>query len=504
MGWNRLKAAALSLLVTAFLVGFLPPALGQITEPPDGIFGEYRRRARDWWDEFNRFRMEQGLPSMVWSEKMYIVLVEYAKEIRKFDPDADGLPSPAERPTRRARRVHKWNISFMDNPSTSYKETYSARESIERFGGVKLIRSIRDANQNVGAVAIVERKNKKEVYVVEAVSRLNIEKIIDVQQKVSMANAFLSMSDQAERLRAVKELAVLGDISTIFILFPLLRDKNPDVAREAMRGLSLLRDPCLVEPLISYMYVVEGDMKSRIAGHLAALTGRKDLGTDHLKWRRWWEQQSGVLPEKKPVKPIVAPGKTDLNEDEIDELVGNFRKQYKEADGMGKVDAIRSIAAVKHKKVAKALLSGLGSRDPMVRKAAAEALKTQADKSTTGKLVTALAKEVQEDIKILLIEALGEIGDPRAVPAITKDLVRPGQPAVTKAKIVALGKIRDKRCIEALIDFMWKWGRGSRDFRRELHTALTTLTGKDYGNDRRAWKDWWERTKKWFRFPKEK
>ncbi len=475
-------------------------ASAQITAQPEGVFGEYRKLSLQWWDEFNRFRMEQNLPSMVWSEKMYIVLVEYAKEIRKYNPDAGGLPSPAERPTQKARRVHKWNIDFMDNPSLSVKSIYSARESIERFGGVKLIRSIRDSNQNAGAVAIVER-NASDVYVVEAVSRLNITEIMDVQQKVSMAASILTLTDQAERVKAVKELALVKDVAAIFVLVPLLTDRNADVAREAVAALDLIQDPCLVEPLLNAMEKANSEMQGLIAQSLAKMTGRRDLGADPAKWRKWFEQNQGSVTAKDE-KPAE---KTELSDKEIEELVEKFNKDYREGDALAKVDALKSIAGVRDKRVAKAIVPALGHKDPMVRKAAAEALKAQGDKATTGALVTAL--ELNGDfpeICVALIGALGETRDPRAVPSLTKDLYRPGQPEITTAKIEALGKIKDKACIQTLIDFMQRWGPGAREFNKPLHASLLALTGKDFGNDRDAWKGWWERTRNWFKFPEEK
>ncbi len=496
----RKAAAAMAAAAALALACPCRPASAQIVSPPEGVFGEYRRLALEWWDEFNRFRMEQGLPSMVWSEKIYIVLVEYAKEIRKYNPDASGLPSPAERPTSRARRVHKWNISFMDNPSLSIKSIYSARESIERFGGVKLIRSIRDANQNAGAVAIVER-NASDVYVVEAVSRLKVDELMDVQQKVAMANAILSLTDQAERVKAARDLAALKDVASVFVLIPLLCDKNAEVAREAIAGLDLIGDPCLIEPLINALDRVPAEMQALVAQTLAKLTGRKDLGADSAKWRKWLEQNQGTVAagNEKPAE------KTDLSDKEIDELVDKFNKDYRDADSIGKIDAIKSVAGVRDKRVAKALCPALGSKDPMVRKAAAEALRAQADKSATGALVAALAaNEDLSDVAVAIIEALGETRDPRAVPCLTKDLYRPGQPEITTAKITALGKIKDKACIQALIDFMQRWGGGAREHGKAIRDALLALTGKDFGNDRDAWKGWWERTKNWFKFPEEK
>jgi len=141
----------------------------------------------------------------------------------------------------------------------------------------------------------------------------------------------------------------------------------------------------------------------------------------------------------------------------------------------------------------------------MVRQAAAHALKAQADKCATSALVKALgANEAFPEVAVAIIGALGAIGDPRGVPALTNDLFKLDRPGPTIARIEALGMIRDKRCIDALVDFICRFGRGMREYRKPLHTSLTKLTGQDYGKDKWGWKAWWDRTKKWFRFPPEK
>jgi HEAT repeat protein len=388
----------------------------------------------------------------------------------------------------------------MDNPSLSTKSIYSARESIERFGGVKLIRSIRDANQNCGAVAIVNRKNGTDVYVVEAVSRLDIGEMLKTSQSIDMARAFIGMTDQAERVKAVKSLGALNKIDTIFTLVPLLSDSNTEVASEALKALDMFTDPCLIGPLIGYLDRVAKELQPRVAASLARLTGRKDFGTDVEKWRKWFAQQWGAV-EKRDTTPAE---KTNLSEKDIRELVDEYNKEYKDADNIGKIDAIKRISGIRHKKVAKAISKALGHKDPMVRKAAAEALISQAEKSTTPALIKAFAfNEPFPDIQLAIIQALGANRDPRAVPVLAKDLVDPRKAELTKARIEAMGNIKDKRCIDELISFMWKTNRGNRAHRRPLQESLKKLTGRDYGNDRRAWKDWWERSKKWFRFPKD-
>ena len=108
-----------------------------------------------------------------------------------------------------------------------------------------------------------------------------------------------------------------------------------------------------------------------------------------------------------------------------------------------------------------------------------------------------------EEVLAPIIRALGAIGDYRALPIVTKDLMRPGQPDVTKARLEALGNIRHRDSIQNLIDFMMRAGRGSRAHGKVVQDSLKKLTGLSFGRNRDAWKKWWDRKKKTFVFPRE-
>jgi len=83
-----------------------------------------------------------------------------------------------------------------------------------------------------------------------------------------------------------------------------------------------------------------------------------------------------------------------------------------------------------------------------------------------------------------IIRALGDIKDPRAVPAIISELNN-----ATWSAANALGKINDKRAIKPLIDQLAKPHNST--LRKEVIKALKIITGKNYGKNHKKWLAWW-------------
>lgn len=94
------------------------------------------------------------------------------------------------------------------------------------------------------------------------------------------------------------------------------------------------------------------------------------------------------------------------------------------------------------------------------------------------------------DHKRAAADALALIGEPALEPliqALADKNVHDHQGVAW-----ALGKMGDRRAIPALIDLLSN-GRGYRDYERNaVGEALYQLTGKMFGRDGEAWKNWWQ------------
>ena len=105
-----------------------------------------------------------------------------------------------------------------------------------------------------------------------------------------------------------------------------------------------------------------------------------------------------------------------------------------------------------------------------------------------------------EQLNGVLLRAIGQHGDPSSVDVLAEDGGEaPGSDA-TRARILGLGKIRDKRALEALMKRL-KRGKPARIRSRmdDYRLSLVVLTGVDRGSKPEAWSSWWNKNKKDFR-----
>jgi HEAT repeat protein len=477
-------------------------ALAGIDTPPDDARGEYRSLTRGWLQEFNKFRSEQGLPAFVWSERLYVVLLEYTLDLKSKNLGMNQIPGPCERPTDRARRVHRWNINFFDNYTIFLKASYTPQEAVKSVASVSIIKSVRNPAMNAAAVAIVER-NETEIYIIMSTAKIDTEPVLKAREKLDISGAILQSPDAspADRLAAAKDLASARNFELAPALLEAVRDRDPEVAKAACEGLACFADPSFVYPLIQSFGKANPGAEEAIAALLAKITGRKDLGKDPENWRKWYDAAGGSM-----TRPFEAPAENvKLSDKEIDTLVEEFLMEVRNPDMIRRIDAIKQVGRIKHPRIAKAVDGSLADKEPSVRRTAAEVLEYQAEKGTLQALCSAAAA-FKDDLELVtaITRALGAIGDYRALPTVLKDLQRPGQEDLTLAKIQALGKIRHVDSIQNLIDFLGRSGRGNRRFGKTVFESLRKLTGQDFGEDQTAWKTWWEGSKATFRFRKEK
>jgi HEAT repeat protein len=104
-----------------------------------------------------------------------------------------------------------------------------------------------------------------------------------------------------------------------------------------------------------------------------------------------------------------------------------------------------------------------------------------------------------------VIWALGQIGDPRAIPHLAKgwwsQKEKASAYAAARFKIDALGNIKDKRCIDAILDLFYAVPDGDlAPVGKNILNSLIKLTGQNLGISKRAWKDWWKKNRATFKF----
>ena len=148
-----------------------------------------------------------------------------------------------------------------------------------------------------------------------------------------------------------------------------------------------------------------------------------------------------------------------------------------------------NIARLKEKGQTDEIIQALhSSEDHNVRFEAASALGDIGNENCVEPLIAAL--EDHPRIKEVAIRSLGKIGDTRATPLLLHALADDSwEIRSTAAK--ALGAIGDARAAPKLIEALENEGEAVRWY---MVTALTNITGENFGNDIEQWKEWYNNT----------
>jgi HEAT repeat protein/sRNA-binding regulator protein Hfq len=193
-----------------------------------------------------------------------------------------------------------------------------------------------------------------------------------------------------------------------------------------------------------------------------------------------------------------------------DALIGAL----KDRDGDVRTYAAATLASRADPRSAQALIDALKDIRPLVRRSAVRALCRIRTSEAVPALMGALA-DASPEVRAEAAIALGIIADTAAVNALCT-ATRDNNPAVRRNALSALGEIRDPRAIPTLYTAIQETNDSLRptvEHVLRLHTdiplliaalddengivrenaayILWLLTGKDLGQDKKAWSDWY-------------
>jgi hypothetical protein len=137
-----------------------------------------------------------------------------------------------------------------------------------------------------------------------------------------------------------------------------------------------------------------------------------------------------------------------------------------------------------------ALLGCLGDPQTNVRYMGARALGAVGEKEAVPALITALNAEKNPLVACAELQALGDLGDPRAGPAIRRK-IESSDLSEVKFAARAAAAIGDRQAVRALVDALGR-AQDSADarVRGEILRALVKLTGKNLGPEPGPWREW--------------
>ncbi len=177
---------------------------------------------------------------------------------------------------------------------------------------------------------------------------------------------------------------------------------------------------------------------------------------------------------------------------------------WKGGESGERVRAIQGAADLGDTKVIAAIARGLDEREAVVRDAAVAALRYQPHPAALERLHAALRKAPRspdEDRRVAeLVLAVGQHGHPSSLALLADGALDRTREHSTRARIRALGRVRDPAALEALIALMNKAGNGRLGggalFEADLRLSLWSLSGSDQGLARESWMRWWSEHKR--------
>ncbi len=270
----------------------------------------------------------------------------------------------------------------------------------------------------------------------------------------------LGHEDGTVRTAAAAKLGRLGDPRALGPLLRTLQDRNPDVRLAAAKALAGIGRPA-VGPLVQALHQQEARVREVAAWALGRI---RDARVVQPLIRALSDEDVRVREAAAHALAWLFSSVTSALGDRDDQIrtstmavigkLGNPRvlrflsKAARDPD-----EDVRQAALGAHHRFYVLLFSALEAPDAQVRRSAAEALGRLGDPRAVRPLGKALGDE-EPDVRRTAAEALGKLADPRAVEPLVA-LLRDGAPDVASAAARALLKIGEPAAgalLEVLVD----------------------------------------------------
>jgi hypothetical protein len=189
-----------------------------------------------------------------------------------------------------------------------------------------------------------------------------------------------------------------------------------------------------------------------------------------------------------------------LDPERVKAAVADLDKAFKEPEARTRIQAIERNASVLDPQVIDRIARGLRDREADVKRSAIEALRGMDHAAAVKELEVAAKTEkpLREDpvLYAALVRAIGQHASKTSIAVLCEDVGSLPDREVVRARILALGRIRDARSVEALIGMMRIAGPGKVDeVMEDFRLSLAVLTGVDQGASPAKWTDWWNGNK---------
>jgi HEAT repeat protein len=300
-------------------------------------------------------------------------------------------------------------------------------------------------------VATKKTKSKAVTKKKKAVAKKAAKKTVGAYAKIV---ARLSSEEVNERLAAIAELRAFKNVAAVEGLMEGLRDASEEVVREALEGISELGEAS-IPPLIAALRHKSWSVRRNSAKALVRL-GQASL--DAIV--------EAMYSDDEDVQFWASEVLTEFGEEGLD----RFLEILEKGSQANRSCAIAAIGKIGSARAVPALVEQLGDESWAIRRAASDAL-WEIGSSAVPSLKKALDHK-SSDVQFWAIQALGEIADPSAVPALVKKVKKATGEEERINIIKALGEIADPKAAATLIGEL---GHESWFVRRAAGEALWTV-----------------------------
>lgn len=181
---------------------------------------------------------------------------------------------------------------------------------------------------------------------------------------------------------------------------------------------------------------------------------------------------------------------------------------YKQHELPATLAALGSASQVVDATVIKLIARSLAASEPELQRAAFEALRRMPHPDALKQMESALTRDkaLRKDPETFAaaLRAIGQHGDPQSLSLLGKDLFVVRDKGAIRARILALGNIRQPASVECLMSFMKSAGRAKvAPYMQDFRMSLMILTGADQGKSVDLWLSWWNDNKKQLEVPAE-
>jgi HEAT repeat protein len=209
------------------------------------------------------------------------------------------------------------------------------------------------------------------------------------------------LSDKREhpvvRGNAALALALMGDVSAVDTLIPLLKDKDPRVRAAAAAALGRLHDPRALQPLIATLGDEDAGVRRAVVGGLGGIGGPVvfdplvlALKDPDRQVREVAAAALGRVPDARAVEPLLAA---------LSDSYGNVR-----------INAAIALGKLKEPRALEPVIRMLNDSSEGVRGAAAEALGQMDDSRAVPPLTVMASREEREIPLARALQALTALG----------------------------------------------------------------------------------------------